>query len=153
MVMATYNSIEEVVADIQKKMGSAIIKAQEQIYEIINRFIKEYYSEFTPEQYQRTYQLYQSLVKSEIQKTPTGYKARVYFDVDKLDYYMKTINGHQYKNTGSDWENKTLYSAAHGYHGGYKSGTAIYDDPIEILNTEAIKILKRMLIESGIPIK
>ena len=150
--MPTFKSIEAVVADIQKKMGYAILKSQEQVYQIIDRFVKEYYAEFTPEQYERTYQLYKSLVKSEIEKTPKGYKARVYFDVGMLDYYMKTVNGTRVHNSG--WsEDKTLYAAAHGSHGGRQSGTAIYDDPIKVLNTEGVNILKRMLRESGIPVK
>jgi 5'-deoxynucleotidase YfbR-like HD superfamily hydrolase len=150
--MPVYKSIEAVIADIQKKMEYAIIKSQEQVYQIIDRFVKEYYSEWSPEFYERTYQLYKSLVKSEIEKTSNGYKARVYFDLDKLDYYMKTFNGEPIPNKG--WsEEKTLWSAAHGWHGGQRSGTAIYDEPIAVLNSEGIEILKRMLIESGILIK
>ena len=102
--------------------------------------------------YERTYQLYQSLVKSEIVPFGNGYKARVYFDLDKLDYAMKTVNGVSTPNSG--WsEEKTLSAAAHGSHGGYTSGTAIYDEPIAVLDSEAYEILKRMLIDSGIPIK
>ena len=64
---------------------------------------------------------------------------------------MKTIGGVTVPNKG--WsEEKTLTAAAHGSHGGYASGTAIWDEPIGILSSEAYNILKRMLIDAGIPL-
>ena len=147
---------------------------QENVYQIINRFVKEYYSEYTPGDYhkqlqidndrlgkptyasmyvyERTYQLYQSLVKSRVVRSGNGFKAEVYFDADRLDYYFKLVNGEQVHNKG--WsEEKTLESAAHGYHGGLIAGTAIWDEPIAILDQQSNEMLKRELIKAGIPLK
>lgn len=148
----TFKSIEALKNHMISHIQSAILKSQEQIYQIIDRFVKEYYAEFTPEMYERTYQLYRSLVKSDIIVIGNECKAHVYFDIDALDYAMKTIGGKSIPNKG--WsEEKTLLAAAHGSHGGYAKGTAIWDKPLSILNTEAYNILKRMLISEGIPLK
>ena len=148
----TFNSLDDIRNYVISKSRDALQKATEQVYQVIDRFVKEYYAEFSPEVYERTYQLYRSLVKSNIVSTGNGWKAYVYFDIDQLDYAMKKINGREIPNRG--WsEEKTLSAAAHGSHGGYTSGTALWDDSMAILNAEAINILKRMLINSGIPLK
>lgn len=168
MVFKTQAELENYLL---KQMKNAIIKTQEKVYQIINRFVKEYYSEFTPEVYERTYQLYRSLVMTKIESIGKGYKCYVYFDLDKLDYQVKSftktpVNGGylnpythrvspngQFPNPKGSAE-QTLTSAAHGTHGGLKVGnTAIWDDPIQILNADAINILKEMLIAEGIPVK
>ena len=148
----TFNTSDELKNYILRKSRGALQKSVEQVYQIINRFVKEYYAEYSPIIYERTYQLFQSLVKTDVVSTGNGWIAYVYFDVDKLDYAMKKINGKDIPNRG--WsEEKTLTAAAHGSHGGYVDGTAIWDEPLTLLNAEAINILKRMLIDSGIPIK
>lgn len=131
------------------KCQNALIKAQEQVYQIIDRFVKEFYAEFSPEMYERTYQLYRSLVKSDIVSTGNGYKAEVYFDLSSLDYV-----------TGSRPSGEQVMGAAEwGRHGAMGlavadfKGTSIWHEPLEILNAEAINILKRMLISEGIPIR
>ena len=149
-----FKSIEELKDYILFHIQSAILKSQEQIYQIIDRFIKEYYAEFTPEMDERTYQLYKSLVKSDIIVTNNECKAHVYFDIDALDYAMKTIGGKLVSNTNKGWSEEEIFlTAAHGSHGGYVKGTAIWDTPLNIINTEAYNILKRMLISEGIPLK
>ena len=140
------------------------------VFLIINRFVKEYYAEFSPAVYERTYQLFRSLVKTDVRSTGNGWVAEVYFDASMLDYqikhltkwptnggYMNPFNG-AISSDGSFPNPKgsadlVLQSAAHGSHGGYTSGTAIWDEPLAILNTEAINILKRELIAAGIPIR
>lgn len=132
-----------------KKCKNALIKSQEQVYQIIDRFIKEFYAEFSPEMYERTYQLFQSLVKSDIIKTGNGYEAKVYFDLSSIDY-----------TTGSRPSGEQVMQAAEwGRHGAMGlavadfKGTSIWHEPLEILNAEAINILKKMLIAEGIPIR
>lgn len=130
------------------KCKNALIKSQEQVYQIIDRFVKEFYAEFSPEMYERTYQLYCSLVKSEIVQTGNGYEAQVYFDLDSLDYVTGA------KPSGEQVVNAAAYGG-HGAEGLHviAGGTGIWSEPIQILNAEAINILKRMLISEGVPIK
>lgn len=132
-----------------KKCSNALLKSQEQVYQIIDRFVKEFYAEFSPEMYERTYQLYRSLVKSEIVSTGSGYEAQVYFDLSSLDYV-----------TGSKPSGEQVMGAAEwGRHGAMGlavadfKGTSVWQEPLAILNAEAINILKKMLISEGIPIK
>ena len=84
---------------IMSQMKMAIIEAQAEIYEIIDNYLKQYYNEFDPSLYERTRQLLRSLVKSEIIQNNKGYKCRVYFDWENIDYSFKYINGKRYFNS------------------------------------------------------
>lgn len=144
-----FKNEKELEKFLLKKCKNALIKSQEQVYQIVNRFVKEFYAEFSPEMYERTYQLYSSLVKSEIVSTGNGYEAKVYFDLSSLSYI-----------TGSRPSGEQVMQAAEwGRHGAMGlavadfKGTSIWHEPLEILNAEAINILKKMLIAEGIPIR
>ncbi len=144
----TFKTTEELKEYILSHSKNAVSKATEIIYQVINRFVKEFYAGFTPEMYDRTYQLYSSLVKSEIRSTSNGYETIVYFDYSSLMY-----------NTGAMPSGKqVINAAAHGGHGAeglnvVSGSSGIWDDPMMILDKEAYEILKRMLISEGIPIK
>lgn len=145
----TFKNEAELKKFLLPKCKNALIKSQEQVYQIINRFVKEFYVEFSPEVYERTYQLYKSLVKSDIIPIGNGYKAEVYFDLSELDYM-----------TGARPSGEQVMGAAEwGRHGAMGlavadfKGTSIWHEPLEILNTEAINILVKMLKSEGIPIK
>lgn len=144
-----FKSEAELKAFVLKKCKNALAKSQQQVYQIIDRFVKEFYAEFSPEMYERTYQLYRSLVKSEVVATGNGYEAQVYFDLSSLDYV-----------TGSRPSGEQVMGAAEwGRHGAMGlatadfKGTSVWHEPLTILDTQAIEILKRMLISEGIPIK
>lgn len=148
----TFHSMDELKRYILSRSNTAIKLAQERIYLVIHKFVKEYYAEYSPVLYERTYQLFRSLVKTDVKSTINGWVAEVYFDVDRLDYYMKKINGQEVPNKG--WsEEKTLSAAAHGSHGGKVSGTAIWDEPLRILNKQGYDMLKKALIDAGIPVR
>lgn len=166
----TFSSLDALKNYILSRSQTAIKLAQEKVYLIIHRFVKEYYAEYSPEVYERTYQLFRSLVKSDIRSTGNGWEAEVYFDATNLDYkikhltqwpvdggYMNPFNGAispsgTFQNSKGSAE-KTLYAAAYGSHGGKVGGTAIWADPLAILNTEAINMLKQSLIQAGIPVR
>lgn len=144
----TFHSIEELKQYILSHSQNALQKATEQVYQIINRFVKEFYAEYSPSMYDRTYQLYQSLVKTDVEVSGNGCTAYVYFDFSSLVY----MTGSQ--PSGS----QVMNAAAYGGHGAeglhvIAGGTGIWSEPMQILSTEAIEILKRMLIAEGIPIK
>lgn len=144
----TFHSVEELKQYILSRSQNALQKATEQVYQIINRFVKEFYAEYSPSMYDRTYQLYQSLVKTDVEVSGNGCTAYVYFDFSSLVY----MTGSQ--PSGS----QVMNAAAYGGHGAeglhvIAGGTGIWSEPMQILSTEAIEILKRMLIAEGIPIK
>lgn len=167
----TFNSLDALKNYILSRSGVAIKIAQEKVFSLIEDFLLKYYSEFSPEVYERTYQLLCSLVKTEVVSTGNGWVAEVYFDVGSLNYQTKGLHGHPvdggfehpyvrgvvtsdgiFQNSKGDAE-KTFAAAAHGSHGGYISGTAIWDDPMKILNREAYHMLKQALIDAGIPVR
>lgn len=144
----TFHSIEELKQYILSHSQNALQKATEQVYQIINRFVKEFYAEYSPSMYDRTYQLYQSLVKTDVEVSGNGCTAYVYFDFSSLVYMTGS------RPSGS----QVMNAAAYGGHGAeglhvIAGGTGIWSEPMQILSTEAIEILKRMLIAEGIPIK
>lgn len=134
---------------LMAKCKNALIQAQERVYRIVDKFVKEFYDDYDPDKYHRTYQLYRSLVKSDIIQTGNGYKAEVYFDLSGI------------YNTGSKPTLEQVFDAAKmGLHGadglhveeGYNH-ISIWDDPIQELDAKAINILVDMLRAEGIPIK
>lgn len=151
----TFSNSKELKNYILKKGERAIAQAQEQVYLVINRFLKEYYAEFNPSLYERTYQLFQSLVKTNVKQVGNGVYAEVYFDLDALDYHMKRLHGHEIANKG--WsEEKTLEAAmTGGTHGGYRaeSNTEVWTESLSVLGTEGYNILRRALIQNGIPVR
>ena len=131
-----------------QKCKPALERSQNQAYKIIDLYLNRFYADYDPVMYERTYKLLHSLVKSDIVPTGNGYKAEVYFN---LDYLYDT--GAQ--PSGED----VMFEASHGGHGakGLKvvngGGEDAWFTPLEILDAEAIEILKNMLIAEGIPIK
>lgn len=160
----TFNSMKELENYILSHSKVAIEAAQRRVFDVIDRFLKQFYSEYSPVLYHRTEQLMKSLVKSDIKSTGNGWIAEVYFDLSKLDYSVKTLEGigtwgNTYKR--NDWTKANdawvLETAMIGSapHGGYvpAEGKPIWTESLKVLNQEAINILKQELIEAGIPIK
>ena len=92
----TFNSMEELKNYILSKSQSAVRVAQEEVYGIIHKFVKQYYSEYDPSVYERTYQLLRSLVKTDVISTGNGWEAQIYFDIGALDYTIKTFTKPSY---------------------------------------------------------
>lgn len=152
----TFKNTKELKSYILKKSESAMIQAQSKVYQIVNTFVKEFYVGYSPAQYERTYQLYQSLIKSDVQISGNSVTASVYFDASRLDYYMKKVNGKEYPNHGWSAETVLNVAMASGFpHGGYSpaGGNGIYLEAIARLNQEAIKALKDSLVSAGVPIR
>lgn len=151
----TFNSMNELKNYILTRSQVAIERAQERILMIINHFLSEYYHEFDPVVYERTYQLLRSLIKSDVKYTGDGWEAEVYFDATLLDYSMKLVNGNFVPNENGWTGEQVLTTAMTGDkpHGGYAQGTQIWNESLKILNKSTYKFLKQMLIESGVPIK
>lgn len=150
------NNINQIESIIRSKMKSALIQAQEKVYQVIHSWVKEYYSEYSPSVYVRTYQFYKSLVKSEIRETANGYECEIYFDMEAMDYYMqsnKTANGSIVTFVNDSWGGKEVVdSASKGLHGGLNvGGTKVWDK--KVINDEAKKALRDCLIANGITIR
>lgn len=135
-----------------KKCKVAIAQVEEKVYRVIDGALKQYYSEFTPDEYIRTQKLLHSLVKSDVKRVGNGYEAVVYFDEKQLNYQtgvVPTQHGTGYATWGAD---EVLDTAMHGSHGGYIDGTAIWGTSKAVLG-DIYALIKKELMAQGIPIK
>ena len=144
----TFKNEKQLKEFLLKKCKVALAVTQEKAYKIIDMHVQRFYADYSPEDYQRTYQLMRSLVKSDIRSTGSGYEAEVYFD---LDYIY---------NTGSKPSGEQVMdAAATGGHGAsgmriiYSGGANTWVSPKDVLDLEAINILVQELRIAGIPIK
>ena len=136
-------------------------------YNLLNRF----YNEFEPDVYVRTYQLLRSLVKTDVKSTINGWVAEVYFDINALDYSTRivpqgqpwsewaspntTLHRQSWTDANTEWVLKTAMTGGNTGkpHGGYASGTAIWNESMRVLSKEGIEILKQELIKAGISVR
>lgn len=145
----TFKNEKQLKDFLLKKCKTALAVTQEKAYKIIDMHVQRFYADYSPEDYQRTYQLMRSLVKSNIRSTGSGYEAEVYFDLGSIEY-----------NTGSHPSGEQVMSvAAIGGHGAdglrvvYFGGADAWHTPLAVLDLEAINILVQELRIAGIPIK
>lgn len=99
--------------------------AANEVYEAINYFIAQYYSEWEPSFYQRQYDFLHSAFKTTVKKVGNSYVAEVGIDYESLDNY-KDATGLQVVT----WANTK------GIHGGYDASseganTAVWDDAMD----------------------
>ena len=139
------------------KCKGAVVQAEEKVHRIIDDCLKQFYGEFSPDEYIRTEQLLHSLVRSGVKTTANGFEAEVYFDVGSLNYqtgHIATQHGTGY----ATWDAETVLRVAmtgdYGGlpHGGYEGGTAIWTESLRRLG-DIFELLKQELIAQGISIK
>lgn len=144
--MLIHNS-NELKQALLPKMREAIQKTQMQIYDIIDQVLQDFYNDYTPEYYKRTYQLLRSLVHSDIEELPNGYRATVYFDYTKLKY-KKSWSGAK----------EMEFGGVRGLRGYRKTGGVIlapkfWLDPKNEIDGKVISMLLSNLRAAGIPIR
>ena len=136
------------------KCKNVVISAEEKVHQVIDGCLKQFYSEFSPDEYIRTEQLLHSLVKSDVKQVGNRFEAKVYFDVGSLNYQtgvVPTKNGTGY----ATWDGETVLRVAMESsvpHGGYVGGTAVWTESMKRLGN-IFELLKQELIKQGIPIK
>ena len=164
----TFDSIDALKKYILSRSKVAIEAAREKVYDKIADVLFQFYGEFPPDVYVRTYQLLCSLVKTDVVSTGNGWTVEIYFDLGALDYstrivpqgqpwssWAKPENTYHKENWGKENDAWVLETAMTGAkpHGGYASGTAIWTESMNILNKEKRDILKNALIQAGIPVR
>lgn len=136
-----FNNASEIEQYVLSKFKASIIKIQQQIFDIMDKLIDNYYyREYDPTQYQRTKQFLHSLVKADIIPTSHGYEAEVYVALGS--YSPKGITNEEIR-----------YYNMLGTHGGVMQGVNIWQETKNILNRELYNIIRQELINNGIPIK
>lgn len=136
----------QIKKDIESKAKVAVFNTREKIYSVIEKNLRVYYGEFSPEEYIRTQQLLNSLVRQS-----SGLHAEVYFDAGALNYQtgvIETQHGTGYATWGAA---EVLDTSMHGSHGGYVGGTAIWDNSMSELG-DIIALIVKELREAGLPV-
>ena len=173
-MFVTFNNLDEVYKYLEEQAESILWWVQMEVYDIVQKFVDDYYKEYSPDFYERTYQLYESLIRSDIKKIGNTYIAEVYFDKSKLDYSMKRfkywigLDGLYYNpfnpaSRSTDyWFNnkgysndKTLSTAMVGSkpHGGRADGTAIWIESLKEIHKMFVPFCIKELKSRGIPVR
>lgn len=136
----------QIKKDIESKAKVAVFNTREKIYSVIEKNLRVYYGEFSPEEYIRTQHLLNSLVRQS-----SGLHAEVYFDAGALNYQtgvIETQHGTGYATWGAA---EVLDTSMHGSHGGYVGGTAIWDNSMSELG-DIIALIVKELRAAGLPV-
>lgn len=158
----TFKDTKELEHFLMKQSRQALMKAQDEVYRIVKKWIGLFYKDYTPELYERTAQLFGSLMESRIVQNGKGYKAEVYFDLDKLQYAKfgwqdgDAPTGEEVFEAATQGLHGAIGDAGGGYRFRYvdgRTGRNIWNDSIQELDTRAINILVDMLRAEGIPVK
>lgn len=119
-----FKNIAQLQAAVDKYLYYAVDKVADEVQKKIEEFIKYYYQEFSPEQYQRLYKFLNSVVATQPKKVDNGWQVEVYIDTSIK--YPSTWKGENW-NMGN-----TAYFANMGRHGNTKVGDQkFWDDAIE----------------------
>lgn len=115
----TYIKNQKQLADVilEKYVASAMKATQQMVYDAIQESITEYYKEYTPEVYERTYKFLNSLIKTDIIRVGNTISCEVKIDERFLEYEYP--NGGGINATGLDvvqWANREV--PGYGNHGG-----------------------------------
>lgn len=141
----------QIKKDIEAKAKVAVFNTREKIYSVIEKNLRVYYGEFSPEEYIRTQQLLNSLVRQS-----GGLHAEVYFDAGALNYENGVMELQHTLETGiygwATWgAAEVLDTSMHGSHGGYVNGTAIWDNSMSELG-DIIALIVKELRAAGLPV-
>ena len=137
--------IEDIQLDLKLKSRIAVELAQRQIENIIRRFIEEYYTSYTPVEYERLYQLYNGIIETAVTPVGNGWVAHVYYDPSVLNYTSGSFTGQE-----------VFDAASQGIHpirsdkGGPVSGPPAWREGE--ITMHAIQCLEAALVQAGIPV-
>lgn len=143
-----FKTASELQSYIVARMQPAVQEAVNKAYEVIDQTLKQWYGSYQPQLYERTYQLFSSLVKVNTYKSGNGYSAEVYFDASSMNY-----------TTGAQPSGEQVIDAAmSGGHGA--TGLKVVSTTIPIWSTsmgqldpELYVLIEKALKASGIPIR
>ena len=129
-----FDNDEQLKKFIANKCAAAVANAENKVYTEFAGNLNQFYSEFSPEYYIRTGALFNSLDSTGVMVNGNNICADVFFHTPSYQ------NGEVLLQDGSygiaNWSgDKVLYIAMKGLypHGGYASGTMLWDDTLEAL--------------------
>lgn len=140
-------SMSDLTKIIESRIQQALKMTQQEIFEVIQQHIVDYYHEFTPHMYQRTWEFLNSLIKTDIIKTNGTISCTVGIDRNYLNYRY---------NGGATGLEVVTYANQHSHGGVYDDDFGqFWDDAMAELGLEpGIKyLMKKNLKKCGVPIK
>lgn len=140
-------TVAQIKADLTKKVGVAMEMVKQQVCDIFVNVVQQYYGEYDPSWYDRTYQiaiLAAEMANAAVKVRQVGASFEVYFDSSALTY-----------ENGKWSEDRVLDNVMlEGTHGNATSGgTAVWTEGMSIINHQIRTIVREELIRAGIPIK
>ena len=111
---------------------NAVAQVEEEVYTEFSGKLNQYYTELMPAEYIRTGALYNSLDRTGVMSTGSGASAEVFFNTPSYQTGWVPL---QSGDLGwAEWSGEqVLETAMHGSHGGWRRGTAIWDEGIASL--------------------
>ena len=136
----TFTSIVELQGAMEQCCTVAIQNACEILLAELQRLIRsEFYDQYTPKMYNRTYQFLESVTKEMV----TDLCGRVFMDAGRMNYLEPHWTGEV-----------QLEAANNSIHGGIRvNGGRFWDSFMEYCNANALNILKQELREQGLNVK
>lgn len=146
--MATViRSMSDLTKILESRTQQALKMTQQEIFEVIQQHIVDYYHEYSPCMYQRTWEFLNSLIKTEIVKSSNGISCSV--EIDR-DYLSRNYKG------GATGLDVVTYANQHSHGGVYDDDFGkFWDDAMVELGLEpGIKyLIKKNLQKCGVPVK
>lgn len=145
MAQVHIKNMNELSKALQPTFKEMVNQMADQVYQILNYFLNDYYTGWTPESYQRTKDFLFSAVKTEARPYKGGVKAEVYIDYESMNHYVNTT-GYQV----AVWANE-------GLHGGLSVNHKphVWKDTIDntISNGSLLNLAVEYLKSHGIPVQ
>ena len=145
----TFNSIEEMKTYIINKSKGAVQQAKEFVFKTMEDVLIQFYEEYDPSIYNRTFQMLCCCVQTDVIPTANGWVAEIYFDSSKMNY-----------TTDSQPSGESVLEAAKfGRHGAMGlavvdfKGTPIMEESVIRLSKKIYPLIKSALIANGIPVR
>lgn len=115
------NNMNELEKALQPVLMGMVNKMADEVYKMLNYFLKDYYTGWTPKSYQRTKDFLYSAVKTEAKMVGNTCVASVYIDYESMNNYVNAT-GYQI----ATWANT-------GLHGGLSVNHKphVWDDTID----------------------
>ena len=138
--MAQYKTYSALVSAMNKNINIAVENACNRLLGTLQQLIDtEYYDQFEPDYYKRTYQFWRSATT----KMLTQNCGEIFMDEDAMNY-------------GTYWDGELqLQFASRGYHGttAIQTEGRFWQTFLDFCEQNAVKILKEELIKQGINVK
>lgn len=144
----TFENESQLKSFLLGKCVESVANAEKRIYEEFAGSLNQFYSEFRPEEYIRTGELFNSLKSTGVIRTSNGAMAEVGFVTPSWKHGWIPLQSGNYGY--SSWSDKKIFDVVMtgSYsglpHGGYEEGTAIWNESMERLGGKSgIAVLLR----------